>query len=336
MTSVFGDKGTGRVDLANHQIDAVRAVAGHPLGSKLVDVIPATEPIRCARSARVLSDAPTLPGLFLVTDQRVLMLQEAHDWSVRVGASRLSDVRQVSVERLQSSAALHVRTTSGALVVTSREPNFALPLRDHLLAVCPSASSPDLDYLAQGRAPLSIDSPNLPLHLGACRYLGGITSQPSALDSLTTEVCAAGVAVGPIPLPWRVIQDLWVYGPDSTGSKVTVPRVLLLGVLALAVPKKTKQSFLVIDTEQGQAVVECHSHTNAELHGQIEFVRTRLRAEQGQREAPFGSGAPDVATVSADRAEIIHRIRELGVLLDEGLITDREFEDKKSELLGRL
>lgn len=334
MTSVFGEMGNGKVDLATHPIEAVRAVAGGPLGSKVAEVVPRTEPIRRAASAQVLSKGPTLPGLLLITDQRVLMLQESHDWSVRVGACSLSEVKEISVERVPPSAVLRIRTAGESLAVTMRDPTFAPVVRDHILRVCPAASSPDLDQLAASRPEWSIESPNLPLDLGECRYLGGIKSQPSAIGSVRTVVRAPGIEVGPIPLPWRVVFDVWVYGPDTASSRVTVPRVLLLGVFALAVPKATKQSFLVIETEHGQGVIECFSLTSAELASQIELVRQPLLARQRERDR-HAATPTSAAPSHHGRDVLVDQIRQLAALRDDGLITDREFEEKKAELLRR-
>lgn len=336
MTSAFGNSGNGPVDLATHPIDAVRALAGSPLGAKIAELVPRTESIRRAQTAQAPAEGPTLPGLLILTDQRILMLQERHDWSVGVISSLdLRTVTEVRVERLRSSEILHVRAGDRRLTAASRERGFAAPFRDLLIKACSSTSSPDLDHLASTRSDLRIENPNIPLGLGLCTYVGGFESQPTAIESIRTTVYPSGIAAGPIAIPWSTVLDIWVYGPDTAHSQVTVPRVLLLGVFALAVPKSKKQSFLVIETEPGQGVIECHSHTSAELRSFIEPLRRRLRAEQLERDGPTNtttSHAPDEHA----RSDLIAQIRQLAELRDDGLITDDEFEAKKSEMLRRI
>jgi hypothetical protein len=117
------------------------------------------------------------------------------------------------------------------------------------------------------------------------------------------------------------IQDIHAIefeGTTEAQRRVTVTRVLALGVFALAVPKKEKVSYIVIETAEGDAVFEVRALLPVELKSYItRFFQVRRQPS---------SKVTDV--------DIRTRLILLKSLFDDGLITEAEFARRKEEILG--
>ncbi len=122
------------------------------------------------------------------------------------------------------------------------------------------------------------------------------------------------------------LRSAEVDGPSEVQKRVTVPRVLALGIIALAVPKKERLSYLVLDTTDGEAIVEVHSMSAMELRAAIQpFVKLIGNPKPPSREAS-----------RVERATVRARLLELGGLHDEGLISDEEFSARRAAVLDEV
>jgi hypothetical protein len=101
---------------------------------------------------------------------------------------------------------------------------------------------------------------------------------------------------------------------------VTATRLLTLGVFALAAKKKTGESYAFLTLSDGTAVV-------------IEFPKT----SHAQLRAIF---APYVGKISSQALEekptqsTADQLKEFASLLEQGLITEDDYQAAKNQLLG--
>jgi hypothetical protein len=132
-------------------------------------------------------------------------------------------------------------------------------------------------------------------------------------------------------IPWSEITDMRV--TTSETSRVTMGRVLTIGVFALAAKKKEQFTILEIETQFSTfAFMSTQSQASV-----IDLMRPLMAGLRGASHAsgphvalnanPSGTAGPAAQTVA-------EQIRELGALRDEGLLTDDEFTEKKARLLG--
>jgi hypothetical protein len=91
-----------------------------------------------------------------------------------------------------------------------------------------------------------------------CKYLGGFSALPGAAPFIALEFQPEQVIVRwlgrKVPLSVSLIASVAVEGSESVQKRVTATRVLATGVLALAVPKRSKTavSYIVIELNNGE------------------------------------------------------------------------------------
>lgn len=78
------------------------------------------------------------------------------------------------------------------------------------------------------------------------------------------------------------IVSVEVDGPSEVQRRVTVTRVLALGLIALAVPKKEKLAYLVIASNDGEAIIEIHSMNAMQLRAAVQPFGERLMSADAQ------------------------------------------------------
>jgi hypothetical protein len=143
-------------------------------------------------------------------------------------------------------------------------------------------------------------------------------------------------------IPWKEVKDIQV--ATSATSRVTITRIFLIGLFALAAQKKQLFTVLEVETDFttfGFVTVEPQSTV-------VEVVKPLLAALRSSRatalqpalpvvgEPVAGQIADSVALVGVQPVgqSIAEQIRELAGLRDEGLISDEEFSLTKSRILG--
>lgn len=119
-------------------------------------------------------------------------------------------------------------------------------------------------------------------------------------------------------LPWDEVRELAVEGSEETRQRVTVARVMLLGPLAMAVPKdeNTSRAYITVAAASGDLVVRVDGVSPPELRVRLGDVLRRP------------AGAPEQATGLVDE---IGRLAELHA---GGVLTADEFAAAKRKLLG--
>jgi Short C-terminal domain len=119
-------------------------------------------------------------------------------------------------------------------------------------------------------------------------------------------------------VPWDEVRELAVEGHEETIRRVTVARFMLLGPLAVAVPKdeNASRAYLTVAAAAGDLVVRVNGVSPPEL---------RVRLGDALRRVPAAAG---------DGADLAGQIARLGELHGSGVLTDAEFAAAKRKLLG--
>jgi hypothetical protein len=137
-----------------------------------------------------------------------------------------------------------------------------------------------------------------------CKYLGGFSTLPGAAPFIALEFQPEQVIVRwlgrKVPLPASSIASVAVEGSESMQKRVTATRLLAGGVLALAVPKRSKTavSYIVIALINGETGI-------FQLQGQEPMkIRARLSpwiARQAQSSAqPMQQSGPAYTTAQVE------------------------------------
>jgi hypothetical protein len=166
------------------------------------------------------------------------------------------------------------------------------------------------------------------------QYMGGYNDQKKATGSLTfyqkqTEFKA--------PLLnkklWFTISntdvtDVAVEGKDEVNRRVTVTRLLAVGIFAFALKKKSqdKDSFITIVLADGQeAVFHIKDKSPMELKASLAKAISQVK-QQGHTAA--------VPPASSAQGSVADELTKLAKLKEQGVITQDEFDKKKTQLLG--
>jgi hypothetical protein len=132
-------------------------------------------------------------------------------------------------------------------------------------------------------------------------------------------------------IPWAKIQHVEAGSEEQLRSRVTLSRVLLTGVFALALKKERKQKFyLTIETLDGVGLwnINASGKNNRVMQEKaISFAakcNSKVKSQSVQN------------TSSNENQTILDQIEKLSELFTKGVLSQSEFEAKKSELLKRL
>lgn len=124
------------------------------------------------------------------------------------------------------------------------------------------------------------------------------------------------------------VRDIVVEGKSDVNRRVTVTRLLAVGIFAFALKKKStdKEAYITIELADGQEVIffvdnKAPMDLKAKLAKVISQVKQAGVAGQVQATAqPQGSVADELA--------------KLASLKEQGILTQDEFDNKKKQLLG--
>jgi hypothetical protein len=157
-------------------------------------------------------------------------------------------------------------------------------------------------------------------------YLGGWSEHPKAHKGQNLFINSEGlrlkVFATTLLIPWDQVQGIEVEGPEQAGKRVSAGRVAMIGIFALAAKKSVKSAVLTVTLNPGeQAVFQTHSWMALDLKAKLAPVLSHFR-QPSSPEAPLASGADE--------------IRKLAELRDAGVLTEEEFQAKKSDLLARM
>lgn len=175
------------------------------------------------------------------------------------------------------------------------------------------------------------------------RYLGGHPQRTKPCDRLTLIVDDDGVRakgnyLTAVRLPWGDVVSLDVDGPDTAQKKVTIGRVVAVGVLALAIKKKVKTAYVSVETATGTAVFQVNGFFAPEIRAKLSPILA-ARLSNGARvgQEPLATTADPPAEPTEPAAQprsVADELIQLRQLREEGVLTNEEFEIQKSRLLG--
>lgn len=163
----------------------------------------------------------------------------------------------------------------------------------------------------------------------AVEYMGGYGDKKKAKGILTffekqTEFSA--VMSTKFVIPNGQIKDLVVEGKDEVSRRVTVTRLLLVGIFAFALKKKNKdkESYITLELTDGQEVIlfvddKAPMALRAKLAKVISVVKQSSQAQ---------------FTPQATQGSIADELVKLARLKDQGLLTQAEFNSEKAKLLN--
>ena len=171
------------------------------------------------------------------------------------------------------------------------------------------------------------------LQLAKVGYLGGHPAFPQPVDPLNVLFSGSGMALGTATQkygerPWSVIRSIAAEDRDGVRSRVTVTRVVALGVLALAVPKTKRFAYLVVTDHEGDWLFEVRNISAMELRAKIQPLQ-RATSSPKQVIAPAVHEVPQANDLET-------RLQRLKDLRDRGVIDDAEYASQRSAIIAEL
>ena len=171
--------------------------------------------------------------------------------------------------------------------------------------------------------------------IGSCAYLGGWSDYAKPHGSAFLEVEAEGLRYSTsktlFVIPWDRVAAITITGPDQAEKQTTGRQLLLLpvlGVLSLFMKEKVKTAALAVALKSGEDVrFETHDFLASELRTQLAPVLLHL---------PSPNTAPPTPTTTRAPGGVADELRKFAELRDAGILTEAEFQAKKTELLGRI
>lgn len=131
-----------------------------------------------------------------------------------------------------------------------------------------------------------------------------------------------------IKIPIESIRDVSLKSEEQISKDVTLTRLFLLGIFAFGAKKKTKQvtNYLVIEYESGG--VTCSGIFTGDKAAKVYSQIAKMRQLYLRDHAPAADKtAPPALDCSAEIEKYYH-------LMEQGILTQEEFQAKKNQLLG--
>lgn len=126
------------------------------------------------------------------------------------------------------------------------------------------------------------------------------------------------------------IVSFEITGKEQTTTRLSVTRMLALGVFSLAAPKRStkKEATIYIGLKDGRRLMfQTESLTESDVHRKLASAISHYSSLQANQ----GSHQQSLPTQNIDMAGEIARFADLK---KQGILTDDEFEAKKKQLLG--
>lgn len=121
------------------------------------------------------------------------------------------------------------------------------------------------------------------------------------------------------------VVDIAIEGRHDVNRRVTVTRLLAIGIFAFAVKKKNeeKEAFITIVLSDGQEAV-FHNKGKSPLELKSKMASAISHAKQGIKKSAS----------AIEHSSVADELSKLAELKKQGLITNQEFEDQKRKLLS--
>jgi len=124
------------------------------------------------------------------------------------------------------------------------------------------------------------------------------------------------------------VRDIAIEGKDEVNRRVTVTRLLTLGIFAFALRKKSedKDAFITLVLADGQEVI-FHVKDKSPMELKASLAKAVSQVKQ--------AGAVAASTVQATGSgSVADELSKLAKLKEQGVLTDGEFQARKSKLLA--
>jgi hypothetical protein len=149
------------------------------------------------------------------------------------------------------------------------------------------------------------------------------------------EINDTGITIGVIKKSiylWSSISEITIDGPDSRQSRVTATRLATVGVFAFAAKKNTSETLVIISLCSGEVITVIF---NKKAEPEVKAIFAPHLKKIATLDDSAGKdnqiGLPtEVLQSPRSKAE---QIKEIGELLDRGLIDKNEFQELKIEIL---
>lgn len=166
-------------------------------------------------------------------------------------------------------------------------------------------------------------------------FMGGYNQHKKSVGSLTfyqKQTEFGGVMLNKkhwFIIPNSEIEDIAFEGKDDVNRRVTVTRLLTVGLFAFALKKKSeeKEAFVTIELADGQEVIfHVNGKSPLELKGKL--AKAISQVKQAGRAAAI-SPALQTANIS-----VADELNKLAQLRQRGIITQQDFDKKKADLIN--
>lgn len=142
-------------------------------------------------------------------------------------------------------------------------------------------------------------------------------------STLNIEISDDGFSLGLFKkkfTPWTEVNGIEIEGPGNVGSRITATRLVTLGVFALAAKKKSGETFVMITLKSGQVISMMFKKMNSgEIKSLFAPIMKFISAEENR---------------ALNELSASEQIKELASLMEQGLLTQEEFDAAKKQILG--
>jgi len=172
-----------------------------------------------------------------------------------------------------------------------------------------------------------------------CEYLGG---HPDIAQRTIGNIYAnkkgiffdAALSTGYIYIPVQNIIKSEFKNEEQISKDVTLTRLLAFGIFAFGLKKKRKEvhNYLVVTyNENGIENTIIFESKNASAVASAIIKARQLYAKENPQ-----AQMPDHAADGSASQDIPGQIKKLAELMEQGILTQEEFESKKADLLSRM
>jgi hypothetical protein len=161
-------------------------------------------------------------------------------------------------------------------------------------------------------------------------YMGGYGDKRKAKGTLTfyqKQTEFSSIMSGKFIIQNSQVRDIVIEGKAEVNRRVTVTRLLTVGIFAFALKKKNaeKEAYLTIELADGQEIIFfIENKAPMELKAKLAKVISQVK------QAGVASAQMEQSTQSGSVAD---ELTKLAALKEQGIITQADFDKAKAELL---
>lgn len=163
-------------------------------------------------------------------------------------------------------------------------------------------------------------------------YMGGYGDKKKAKGILSffekqTEFSA--VMSTKFTIPNTQIRDIVVEGKDEVNRRVTVTRLLAVGIFAFALKKKSKdqEAYITLELADGQEVI-LFADNKAPMALRAKLAKVISAVKQA-------SAAGQTNVTQPTQGSVADELAKLASLKEQGVLTQAEFDAEKAKILSQ-